>query len=114
MKRSTILSVSLVLAAVAALAVAGVAAWWLPDRQEATLERANAIERSDEAVDTDADAAAVDLPQVTPASDDTAGEVAEPYEGPGTVDEPVYACVTLEGRQVCDTFGESDEGPGTS
>jgi hypothetical protein len=43
----------------------------------------------------------------------TTAEVAEPYEGPGTTDGPVHACLQIDGRMVCDTFGESDEGPGT-
>lgn len=37
-------------------------------------------------------------------------------EGPGTdvvPGEPRYGCRELYDRQVCDTFGESDEGPGT-
>jgi hypothetical protein len=55
--------------------------------------------REDEGPGTDA----------TPAS----REVAEPYEGPGTTDGPVHTCLQLDGREVCDTFGESDEGPGT-
>ena len=114
MKRSTILSASLALAGVAALAAVGAAAWSTPDQQQTTVEPAGVIERPDEAIDTEADVAPVDLPQPTPASDTTAREVAEHFEGPGTVDEPTYACLTIEGRQVCDTFGESDEGPGTS
>jgi hypothetical protein len=43
----------------------------------------------------------------------TTVEVAEPYEGPGTTHGPVHACLPIDGRVVCDTFGESDEGPGT-
>jgi hypothetical protein len=43
----------------------------------------------------------------------TAREIAEPYEGPGTTAGPVHTCLLLDGREVCDTFGETDEGPGT-
>lgn len=51
----------------------------------------------------------------TPASSlpDVTGGAAEPYEGPGTLDEPAYLCVEQGGEVVCDTFDEADEGPGT-
>lgn len=135
MKHSTILSASLALAGLAALAAVGAAAWWTPDLQQATVEPDTAIEQPDEGSDAEVDAASGDLPQPAPVSDSTPREVAEPdegpgtttrpapapaaeraepYEGPGTVDEPTYACLTMDGRQICDTFGESDEGPGTS
>ena len=114
MKRSTILAASLTLAGVAALTFTGVAAWWTLDHQQTTLEPADEIERPDQIVDTDGEAAPDEKPQPTPVTDTTAREIAEPYEGPGTVDEPVPTCLTVQGRQVCDTFGESDEGPGTT
>lgn len=115
MKRSTLLPFALALAAVAALAGAAFAAGTVPDDQTNAAQPANEIEGSDvdEVSGAGSDATTVDVLEPAPSSGEASAEPAEPYEGPGTVDEPVYACLTVEGREVCDTFGESDEGLGS-
>ena len=46
-----------------------------------------------------------------PEPEPAAGTVGTPAEG---ADGAVYDCREIDGREVCDTFGESDEGPGTT
>ena len=41
------------------------------------------------------------------------GEIRDNDADVGDSDEPVYDCREVNGEEVCDTFGESDEGPGT-
>jgi hypothetical protein len=66
------------------------------------------------ATDLAATPGTIDLAATPGTTDDVANsEGAEPYEGPGTTDEPVYACLPIDGRTICDTFGEAEEGPGT-
>lgn len=50
-------------------------------------------------------------PATEPEPEPAAGTVGTPAEG---ADGPVYDCREIDGSQVCDTFGESDEGPGTT
>ena len=65
------------------------------------------------------------LADIGPAPGVGADRIADESADPGDVagvsvdtgdvagDEPVFVCRELDGDRVCDTFGESDEGPGT-
>jgi hypothetical protein len=120
-------SVKLLLAGLTASAlvvIAGTALASTPDTADLTAtpgpadltatSEATDLTATPDAADLTATRDTTDLASVPEGTDRVpASEGAEPYEGPGTTDEPVYACLPIDGRTICDTFGEAEEGPGT-